>query len=573
MRRPAPGRAVALAASMLLASASGCLVIFPLDDRPTPGPRGGQAGVSVAPSGGAAGEPAHGEGGAAGQQSSLAGQPSSGSCKTDADCIASKGNGGEAYRCRSSDHTCVMAKSETCPVIRGSFDNPNAIYIGAFATLDAVDPGSSPIVLAQQLALEELSGDGNRGLPGGPSGARRPLVMVVCDNSDELVDAGVTHLIDDLDVPAILATLKPGALLRSFDNHRPSHVFYLSPVSVSGTIADLKDDSLVWNLLGQPSDFVPAYVNLLNRTEKYLHDAGTVAAGDGIRVALVTTKDAFDAELATVLEPALTFNGASIDDNLGKFKGVTLDRADPNLQDEIFDLIRFRPHVIVSAASEVMTMPGGVLGTMEKYWESPTIDGYTQPRPTYLLSPYNAGDLANVGSLIKDTFNSGRDPLPERRFFGLSVASADDSTLLNGFTSRLGIRFKAPNGETNNYYDAFYYLAYAMYGAGTDTPLTGSSIASGMKRLLSGKSYPVGPNSIDPIFSALSGPDSTITLETTLGPPAFDDTTGVRPVDSSFFCFSRADATVTYHPDVRRYDRDQKDFAGSKPLCFTGLMP
>src|SRR4051812_4974068 len=126
MLRSAPTLPAILTMSLLLGSAGGCLLISPLDDLPhsSAGASSGASSQGGVPSidvhGGAAGE--------AGERAA-AGQPGSGGCQSDADCL--KDAGEEPYRCRSSNHTCVPAKSEVCPIVEGPFKEPGAIYFGA----------------------------------------------------------------------------------------------------------------------------------------------------------------------------------------------------------------------------------------------------------------------------------------------------------------------------------------------------------------------------------------------------------------------------------------------------------
>ena len=101
----------------------------------------------------------------------------------------------------------------------GDANDPNAIFFGAFATLESsMAVEDNPVVRAHDLALQELSGDGTVGLPGGPRGARRPLVMIVCNNDRAVVDKGIAHLADDVQVPALLAWIH-GYLARRFEAH------------------------------------------------------------------------------------------------------------------------------------------------------------------------------------------------------------------------------------------------------------------------------------------------------------------------------------------------------------------
>jgi hypothetical protein len=549
---------------------AGCLVVTPLDDLPDAtrgtGAAGSADGGSLAAHGGAsdAGEPATSPGGA---------DPGENQCETNADCV--RKNADEPARCRPSDHTCVTLRDESCPVVWGDAADPNAIFFGAFATLNPSTPDDSLIVWAHELALEELSGDNVGGLPGGPNGARRPLVMLLCNNADD-VEPALSHLIDDVEVPAVIATLKPGDLRRGFEAHREQDVFYLSPVAVTQTVVIEPDDDLIWNLLGQPSDLAPTYTALLARDENFVRAVRKLPPAAPIKVALVTTLDAFDSELANRVEPILSFNGHDTlwNEDVGNYRAFTLHPEDPQLPAQAAELVEFRPDIVVSAASELFTMPGGLLQQIEMAWGDSTIPGTPEQRenrPFYILSPYNAGNLGPTEKLIGGLIEGTNEVDANQRFIGISIAGAADTSLQRAYETRLRKLFVNGYPDSANYYDAIYFLAYAMYGA--DEPqLTGSGIARGMQRLLSGDSFDVGPTLIGDVFNALSVTGASVSLQSTLGPPSFDAETGVRPVDGSVFCFSAVGA-VTHVTDVLRYDRDKGALVGKSFPCFSGFYP
>lgn len=255
-RRAGPG--TLLLALVGASVAMGCVVISPLEDYPEKA--AGQGGAHGGGAGGTAGKASGGNHGGPDAGADA------GACATNQQCVDR--GAGEPYRCRPSDHTCVALPTDECPLVYGTPEDPNAIFVGAFAPLSPTVPEDNAVVWAHRLALEELSGDNVGGLPGGPGGARRPLVMVVCNNDSTVVDKALSHLADDIEVPALLATLLPGDLRRGFEAHKDKHMFFLSPVGATRTLVDYPDDGLLWNMLGQPSDLAPAYAALLGLAER-----------------------------------------------------------------------------------------------------------------------------------------------------------------------------------------------------------------------------------------------------------------------------------------------------------------
>ena len=482
-----------------------------------------------------------------------------------------KPGAGAPYRCRPSDHTCVRLESEECPLSYGSSGDPNAIFFGAFATLNPADPETNSTIWAHRLALEELSGDSMDGLPG-PGATRRPLVMIVCNNDASVVETALAHLADTLEVPAVLATLKPSDLRRGFEAHADRDIFYLSPVVSTRTLNGLNDNGRIWHMLGEPADMAPTYVSLLGLAEKYEKARRDVTT---LRVALVTTTDAYDRDLSNALSLVLKFNGKDLTTNEadGNYAGFTVDTTDPQLLDIATSIVTYRPHIVISAASESFTQTSGIFEHIESEWDGEIPNSENVGRPFYVLSPFNAGDLTGIKSKINAFIRGATGPTPNRRFVGVSVAGAADLTLQNQYATRLRTRFgKDAYTDSGNYYDATYFLTYAIYGAGTAEPLTGSGIARGMNRLLEGQRFDVGPDLILDVQQALDKDDDTIELQGTLGPRPFDPKTGGRLDEGSVLCFSAEDSQVTLKSDVLRYDRGSNELVGDFP-CFPGFYP
>jgi len=224
----------ALCVTVALSGAAGCLLVTPLDELPAAaggashsGKSAGGASTGGTSEGGAtSGSSMLGGAGAGdgGEPMNVAGESNgSGECRSNADCIRQSAD--EPYRCRPSDHTCVALKNEACPLAYGNAGDPNAIFFGAFATLNRSMPDDNSIIWAHELARGELSGKNVGGLPDGPNGMTRPLVMIVCDNTGDVVAPGLEHLARDVQVPAIIATLKPSDLREAFAQYRDQNIF------------------------------------------------------------------------------------------------------------------------------------------------------------------------------------------------------------------------------------------------------------------------------------------------------------------------------------------------------------
>ena len=564
-------RGAALLATAVLANVAGCLVVTPLDD--VPSDTAGSSPAGSAGSGHGGSKPTSGSGGVsdAGEAPSAgeAGTSSVGECQTNAQCVARAVD--EPARCRPSDHICVPLKNDVCPIVVGDFANANALYFGAFASLDRTTPGDNAIIWAHELAIKEFSGDNVGGLPDGPDspdGTRRPLVMVVCNNLPDTIDPAMKHLADDIQVPAVLATLKPGDLRRSFELYQKTRdIFYLSPVAVTTPIVIEPDDGHIWNLLGQPSDLAPAYAEVLKLSEAHWRKLYGIT--EPLKVALIKTDDAYDSELDDALQAVLQFNGKSVSANGTDFKDFNIP-GKPDFVDLAKEIITFAPDIVISSASEAFVMKGGLQDGLEAEWET---QANGKRRPFYILSPFNAGDLRELLGRVNGQLERAPDVEDQERYVGVSIASAVDNTLQNAYEIRLSSIAEDPINDTANYYDAVYYLAYAMYGANQPDGITGSGIAAGMNRLLDGDDVNIGPSAISSTFKTLSDKKKTVHLVSTLGPPDFDRTTGVRRVDGSVFCFKRTGNTAKPVFDTLRYDRTSDALVGDSLPCISGFFP
>ena len=621
-RSPAARRS-ALPALALAFAFVGCIVVAPIEELPEPvafngsGGKGGSNGASgtgntgdggsgldggggKAANGGTGGASAGtaGKGGGSGAGGGHAGSGTSGSkslageggaggeseCTTNAECVRQGAN--EPYLCRQSDRRCAQILSNECPLVYGNYNDPNAIFFGAFATLNLALPQRNSVAWAAELAVKDINDAG--GIPDGPDGKGRSLVMITCNNDEragvEALDEAARHLVDDLEVKSMLATLKPGDLLRVAEKYKQRKLFYLSPVALTSDLTDpsYKDGGRIWNLLGEPLDFADAYAELLRLVEAHMRvERGWPdAAANPIKVALVTTDDIFNYELSSFVFTRLSWNGqgAGVNNQAGYYLDKTVTVADPKLSDVAQEILDFGPDIIISTAAEEVTQPEGILQLVEQGWDGP---GGRGERPYWILSPYNAGDLGVVEAwiLAASTPPALADETTPRRFIGLSAASADDPTLKNQFVSRLRAAHLGDNPieDTGNYYDAVYFLSYALYASGNPGTPSGSETAAGMTRLITGDRKDDVPDQIDAIFEKLADAETKISLYTTLGAPDFNPQTGVLRATPTVFCYELAGVEemspfVRLNRDVLRYDRADGKFTGTYP-CLDDFLP
>lgn len=571
-----------LLAAAALAPAVGCLVVTPLDDLPSSvGGKSSGGSASGGKGSGTGGTASHAGSGGTGGTAAGGKPPGDESCQTNEDCVKLYNDVG---RCRQSDHQCVKLRTPQCPVVYGDAKSPNAIYFGAFATLDETTPEDNSIAWAHELAIDELCGDNIGGIPG-PDNSRSPLVMVLCNNGTGAsdLDLALDHLINEAEVPAIIATLQPGDLRRAYEDPKFKNrdVFYLSPVPDTTTVETVDKDDRIWTMLGEPRDFAPTYAALLALAEKHVRATQSKEQqAIPLKVALVASDDAFGSELTSAVTKVLRFNGKSLTDNGSDFTSKTISGSKPDLATMAAEVANQGPDIVISTAGDAFVMTSGLQDNLEITWDvsapqvldTGTSKMVPKARPFYILSPYNAGRLNDLVKRISDTLERAPTSEEQQRYVGVSIASAPDKTLQNAFAIQLGARHKGAIVDTANYYDAVYFLAYAMYGANQPGNLTGTGIAAGMQRLLDGDPVNVGPDDINTVFAAPADDKFGFHVLSTLGPPDFDPDTGVRPVDGSVFCIDRTNTTAKVKSDVLRYDRQAGALDGVFP-CISGFFP
>lgn len=486
------------------------------------------------------------------------GEPGSG-CVSTAQCIAD--NRDEPYVCRRPGEPCTALKSPECPLVFGDFDDEQAVYFGAFLNVPESAPLSQVSTLNVELAVNEFN-DSVGGLPGGPLGKLRPLVGVVCRNDPELVEPASAHLLEELGVPAVLAHLPSAALKQFFVDHAlPEQRFVINPGFADNSLTSISSGGLFWHVIGDIRDVAPAYPPLLSRIEAHL------ASPTPIRVAMIVSKRFAEQSIADTLTPLLEFNGKSVVENGADFYVAAVpalpDEPNYDYSELNLALLDFRPHVVIAITREELVYK--ILPPLESGWEG-AAGG--QARPFYVVPTALSGNLDLLEYVASSSGTSSESK--RQRIVGVAPASAEDLTLYNQFLIRFRSafpRFENPGGF-ENFYDAVYLLANAMFAAGSVPELRGLDVARGMQRVIDGNvEINVGPTFIADGFTALAA-GGEIRLRGTMGPADFDPGVGARRGNASVYCIQRSDGEggLSFAYDVLRYDGGS-ELTGNFP-CF-----
>jgi len=488
-------------------------------------------------------------------------------CTTNSECI--EDNGGRPFVCRNN--TCLDLTSDDCPFViagaNGSLDNllsPNPMIIGAYTFIP--DDGAvtaSPPTANYQMALDEFT---TNAPGGGFDNGQRKLVMVACKGNTSSFTASIDHLIDVVQVPAVIAPIPASDLVAMFEAKKTSGVFFMSPFDADSSLTTLDDDTLVWNILGSGAKLAPSYVPLLQRTEDYLRTTLPAPVPTNIKVALLDDETRFQKDISSELigvTTPLAFNSRAF--NLNRDTDDCGAGSEPcflqleipstpdanNTQryaDAVQALLDFEPNVIISITSVAFVTE--VMDTVELNWVDPA------PRPFYLMGPYIGGrpELSDV--VVDDNANCGSSACIGERVLGINFESARDPTVVDYYRNAFDTKFSGVyDNFYENFYDAAWYTIYALAAAGDVPELTGADVANGMRKIIQTQSSPtrhfqLGLSDVSEVFYALRN-TTGIQLDGTMGTPDFNLITGARDTLGSAFCVG---ATGDFMFDVLRYD-------------------
>jgi hypothetical protein len=311
--------------------------------------------------------------------------------------------------------------------------------------------------------------------------------------------------------------------------------------------------------LGEWRNLAHSYVELTKRAE----DFQKLRSGDSeVRVALIKGSQPAHLDVANVLVSDdvdhLEFNGKPALDDANDNNFLPLGDS-TSAADMIIALGEFKPHIVVLTGG--MEFVNNVMLGLEGNWmDEAEVDG--QVRPFYVLSP----EIAAYSSLPNATLKQVPYADIIQRSAGINFAGYEDRTLYKMYRANFQTLYGAAAfiEEHENFYDAMYYLAYAVAAAGTPAGLDGDDLALGMKRITARgeTSFNVGPNDIGKTLIALQQGD--VNIKGTMGPSNFFPGTGIRELDGSVWCMKPEGALY----NVLRIDPETRELTGDFTECI-----
>jgi len=470
-------------------------------------------------------------------------------CTVNSDCV---GKFGDGQVCRKSDNTCQALVTTQCPYVYGTTtpDNvDNAIYIGVIISLTGpYGSGYRPYEAAARTAIEDFRKDNDLPPSAGSAGKTRPLLMVECDDASASEDDNATvlksahHLVDDLQVPAIIGTPSTSTTIAVANVAIPQNVFVISPSATGANLTSLSDNGLVWRT--GPSDTYqgPALASYLSSVLIPRIRAKNSLAAGGVKILSFFRGDVYGQGLEAIFKGTDAFKNSIQKETFKEF-GYSTDDGSPSNTDVQQQIAGFAPHIILAFGfGEVAT---NVIKPTEDLWA--TAAG-SAPRPYYLATDGVVSDnTTGLGSII-----AGSPDLYKRVVYTTAAVETSDVynryhdsfvNLVNGPAYEPQFRADIINSAGSfgapGAYDSVYIAGYGITAAtarGGKAVATGADIAQAMTKLTTGSTpadlwWQVAAATLP----ALSNGNS-VKINGASGPLDFDLTTGDVVTDIAYQC-------------------------------------
>ncbi len=452
---------------------------------------------------------------------------------------------------------CTRLLTDECTGVVGDYTDDAAILIGSlFGTQGA--GGQSAMIGAQRqesvaLAVEDFNRVG--GIPGSEAGAYRPLVLVSCDDSSDLISAG-SHLVDDLHIPAIIGpTTSQSTINLTQEVTAPGETVVISPTAGAASVAELDDGGFTFQMTPNDAQRGPPLIGHIDALENLLR---AQRGGRDIRLAILYSDDAIGLGVRASLDsPDLRLNGAGLAD-ARNLDNVRIDPVMPGTMDLgalVDDYAAFQPDIVLLAgATEVLKM----VIPLEERW--PTVDP-APPRPFYIgVESTKGADLT--------TPTVGNDDL-RLRISGIGLTSGGPSaSVLSAFQIAYQSRYGRPANQTGmgSSYDATYAIAFAL-AATADQPVSGRSIANGLALLSGGPTQiELGPTRILAAFQRFALGD-TIDAVGAYTPLRWDLAGAILGGTIEVWCIGTDESGPVFEGSGLTYDLASGEFTGQYRPC------
>lgn len=473
-------------------------------------------------------------------------------CQSDDQCVAA--NGGRPALCPTVGGQCVNLATDSCQITGSSkdaFKDRNAIFVGWLGQSNSIYPNvsSSAIFGGKQVKLafnEIVATLPQGGLPFGPNGARRPLVLAECVWGDDPADgaAVAAHLANVIKPEALIADADSdqSALVGAYAQRNTAMFEFCAQCYFDGRRINAGTGDLGNIYVNGPTtdEEADAMVAKVTAVDAELH-AQPGFTGD-VRVAFITTNPSWCDIKGEHMKPLLRFNGKDISQQPQNFLHVKYKTNDGDISGVAQQVAAFAPHIVVTVATRMQYIQ--ILPLIE------ALHPAGAPKPLYVMTEsFLWGDAKGFVGVNEDRRKRSIGYLVDWSNFIPNGAEYDS------FVSRYRIAYPGTSDEDVALpmpYDAMYEIVYSMVGARTPASgrYTAAELTAGLKKLQTGTLYYPGPGSLTNAIAELinvgnihvSGLGFDLAIDFTKG---YSPTTRVDAL-----CLSRETGSLDYKFDT-----------------------
>ncbi len=441
---------------------------------------------------------------------------------------------------------CTFLTSEHCQAVIGRWRDDTAVRIGAFGSF-AGNVENSLTYLHYRLAIDSFQ---NSQWPR-RDGTSYPIAMILCDSATstdaeenfEGIRAGAEHLIEDLKVPGVIAFLLPtdlGEIFEEFVSKPKKPVLFLNPGGGTKSLVALNWDQRLWHTLGQPSDYVPAFVAAMKEVDSLAKARWPDVTET--RIALVYDADGVDEAFRLRLtenEDFIAFTSPKKELAEPTYRAFSLAAGTASTAAAILD---YEPHVVISlVGNEVAPF----MEQLEVPWirdeEAGVLDGPMITKlPYFVFSPtaiYNLAlrehfDFIDYNASLVSTFTMDR-------YIAVGAKSPTGAGR-SAYQTDWSEAHPGTQATFENVFDAVYLMVYALQAAGPPTDLSTLDLQKGFLRLLGQEGDPeilVGRAHLAESLFQLANPNvERFRFVGAMGPARYDSLTGVQPAEPVISC-------------------------------------
>lgn len=476
-------------------------------------------------------------------------------CLENLDCVAADPR---LPICQPSSGRCVNLQTEggECFAATGydeskGWTTDDLIVVGAFAPTIR-----SSTWLTLQLATGEINAAGGVATPT----RLRSLVVVLCDGARASIDITMDHLVRDLGVRAVVASLDKEDLLSAFERPATNGEAVFLSTSAAYSLPQDPEDRLLWSLGGLYSEARQLYPPLIRRVS----DAFAAGGGDlrSYRVARIVSDAAEDRELDASVLSSIEVGGVGSEDLAREGRLQRFDLPAGGGEDFVESLTRYAPHLVLVFAAGLSSLSpfserAAVISMLESRFAETTVSP-----PTYVFGPRNTDDVS-VGSLavLDESFR--------RRAIGVRVDPPRDVEAVEGLASRFALTYSSLDpasgvGASPPTYDALYYAALAVSSSSSAKSADALEVVNGLMRVTdpAAEAVPIGPPASASI-AVLANGLRRANLIGTSGLAGFDGVRQYRLGQLRAYCW-RADGNAT---DYALFDVSLGDFVPRDSPC------